>query len=369
MLFNILKTDKKGWIVRLISCFIFFVLINTGLNVYFKGKEAQFYNTRTGMRMKYFNSFELEAAVRRVAEDPGPKVVVLGDSFVWGTGVNENQTFSAELQKYLDRKVKGRKYHVYNLAIPASPAADVYAVLKKVGPLKPDLIILNTNYFFFSISEPAVHSNYPWLTANFADEPDRDKLMAKLNIMTPEFRLGELVRKAVPLYRYREEINLKLIGTNKPQARFSDILNSVVLKTRHLFGLEKNWSPKTGKEAAENLAWGYSSIPITPDRANYIYSEKIADYLDKNLLKAAVFITPHNANVVGKFLSQEGYKKNNQIIKDIFSHRNFPVFDYETRLDDNLQTDNVHLSVRGSQEFARLLGDDIFPLLNLTEDR
>ena len=344
------------------------MLINAGLSFYFKGKEAQFYNARTGIRMKYFNPFELEAAVQRVAGDSGPKIVVLGDSFVWGTGVNENQTFPAELEKYLAQKIPDRKYRVYNLAIPASPAADVYAVLKKVGPLKPDLIILNTNYFFFSISEPQVHSNYPWLAANFADEPDRDRLVAKLNTMTPEFRLGELVRKSLPLYRYREEINIKLIGTNKPQTRFDDILNSVVLKTRYFFGLEKNWKPEAGKADAENLAWGYSTVPVTPDRANYIFSVKIADYLDKNRLNAAVFITPHNADVVGRFLEQEGYRKNNKIIKDIFLNRKFSFFDYENRLDDSLQTDNVHLSAGGSGEFARLLGNDIIPLLKQTEE-
>ncbi len=364
MSFYLLPTDKRGWVVRLGAGLLFFVLINAGLAFYFAGKETDFYMSRSGLRMKYFNRYEIDAAVKRVARDPGPKIVVLGDSFVWGTGVNENQTFSPELQIYLAGKLPGRTYRVYNLAVPASPAADVYAVLKKVGPLKPDLIILNTNYFFFSISEPEVHSNYPWLTANFADEPDRELIVAKLNVMTPEFRLGELVRKTVPLYRYREEVNIKLLGTNKPQEKFNAFLNTAVFKLRHTFGLEQGWQPKVNKAAGENLAWGYSAIPITPDRANYIFSAKIAAYLEKNRLNAAVFITPHNAKVVGKYQQQEGYQKNNRIIKNIFLNRSFSFFDYEDRLNDSLQTDNVHLSVQGSKEFARLLGDDIIPLLD-----
>lgn len=362
-----IKTDKKGWIVRLVSCLLFFLAFNAFMGIYFKGKEVRFYNARLGQRMKYFNQYELDAAINRVAKDQGPKILVLGDSFVWGTGLSDNQTFSAELEKYLAGRIKGKKYHVYNLSIPASNAADVYAVLKQAGPLKPDLIILNTNYFFFSAAEPLAHMNYLWLTANLSDEPDRNRLIQRLNIFTPEVRLGEIIRRNLPLYRYREEINIKLFGTNKPQNKFTERLNSGVLSLRWRLGLEKKWKPKPGKETGESLGWAYSPNPVTPDRANYIFSEKIAAYLKNNRLNAAIFVTPHNANVVGKFMAAEGFKKNNQVISDIFTKQNLPLFNYEERLGDNLQSDHVHLSREGSTVFARLLADDITPLLAKTE--
>lgn len=362
-----LHTDKKGWIVRIASCLIFFVLVNIGLAAYFSGRETGFYAARTGLRMKYFNKYELEAAVEKVAKDRGPKIVVLGDSFVWGTSVDEKETFSVRLEQYLADKTGEKRYHVYNLGIPASNAADVYAVLKKIGPLKPDLIILNTNYFFFSVSERLVHMNYPWLVENLQDEPDKNQLIGKLNIMSTEFRLGELVRQYLPLYRYREEINIKLLGTNKPQNIFSDALNTLVLKTRYLFGLESAWKPEPDQETGDKLGWAYSPEPVTPDRANYVYSVRIADYLNENKLNSAVILTPHNNKVVGHFMEAEGFKKNTQIIEDIFVQKDIPFFAYEDRLDDKYHNDHIHLSPEGSVYFASLLGDDVLPYLKSEE--
>lgn len=369
MNYNLLQSDKKRWIIRIVSCLLLFILMNLFLVFYFGGKEAGFYNARNGLRMKYFNPYELDAAVTRVAQDKGHKVVVIGDSFVWGTGVNEDQTFSAELQKFLDGRLSGKKYTVYNLAIPASNAADVYGVLKKVGPLNPDLIILNTNYFFFSVAERLVHMNYPWLTASFKDESDSQKTLPKLNVITTEYKIGEIVRKVIPLYRYREEINIKLLGSNKPQAVFSNVLNSLILKIRYKFGLEQDWKPQADDKTAESLAWAYSPDPVTPDRANYIYSDKIAVYLKDNHLNSAVFVTPHNAKVVGRFMAAEGFKANSKIITNIFTRYSLPVFEYENRLDDRLQADHIHLSPEGSKEFAKLLGKDIIPLLKKMEDK
>lgn len=368
MTYNWLKTDKVGWIVRITSCLIFFAFINVFLLWYFAGREADFYNARAGLRMKYFNKYELEAAVQKVAQDKGPKIVVLGDSFVWGTGVDEKETFSERLEQYISKKTGSKHYNVYNLGIPASNAADVYAVLKKVGPLKPDLIIVNTNYFFFSVSERLVHMNYPWLVENFKNEPEKDKLINSLNIMTPEFRIGELVRRAIPLYRYREEINIKLLGTNKPQNKFSDILNSLVLKGRWTLGLEKNWKPKIGKESGEKLAWAYSPDPVTPQRANYVFSDKIAAYLKKNNLNAVILLTPHNNNVVGKYMEAEGFKKNSKVIKNIFTQKDLPFFEYEDRLDDRYHADHIHLTSEGSKVFAELLGKDVLPYLDGSEE-
>ena len=72
------------------------------------------------------------------------RVAVLGDSFMFGVGVQADETFSAVLEKLLNRSSEGpKKYQVYNFGVNSfSPLLEYIYIKREVIEYKPDLVIL-----------------------------------------------------------------------------------------------------------------------------------------------------------------------------------------------------------------------------------
>lgn len=80
---------------------------------------------------------------------PGPKppgtmrVVVLGDSFTQGYGVEEEQAYPRRLERLLDTREPARRHEVVNLGVPGACPLDYVAHLRDVGlGYDPDLVLV-----------------------------------------------------------------------------------------------------------------------------------------------------------------------------------------------------------------------------------
>ncbi len=71
------------------------------------------------------------------------RIVVLGDSIVFGQGVDEEDTLSRLLEKKLEEGAPGIDWQVINAGVRAYNSANYRVLLKeKILPLKPDLLVL-----------------------------------------------------------------------------------------------------------------------------------------------------------------------------------------------------------------------------------
>jgi hypothetical protein len=105
---------------------------------------------RLGMRSDEFDP-KKPALVRRI--------VVLGDSIAFGWGVEQDQTFSALLEKRLNRR-SGRHFEVVNMAVSGYSTRDEVALFMRRGAdLDPDLVVME--YF---LNDPEIEPVQP-LTA------------------------------------------------------------------------------------------------------------------------------------------------------------------------------------------------------------
>ena len=87
-----------------------------------------------------FNRFGYRgSAPQNLAKDNRRRVLVLGDSYTLGWGVNDDETYAAALQRHL-----GDGYEVINAAYRGGVSSDCYyAYLKKEGlSLRPDVVVL-----------------------------------------------------------------------------------------------------------------------------------------------------------------------------------------------------------------------------------
>jgi hypothetical protein len=70
------------------------------------------------------------------------RIVVLGDSFTWGAGVDFDDAYPQRIERALSRR-PGRSAEVVNLALPGFKTDDELAVLEKQGfAYAPDLVLL-----------------------------------------------------------------------------------------------------------------------------------------------------------------------------------------------------------------------------------
>lgn len=106
-------------------------------NHYFNLKKYKFRTNRLGFRIADNIAFEKNEDVFRV--------VVLGDSIVFGYGTIEAFTISSRIEQYLNRyNIPGKKnVQALNLAVPGYNMTQYLAVLKKYGlKYKPDVIVV-----------------------------------------------------------------------------------------------------------------------------------------------------------------------------------------------------------------------------------
>lgn len=77
-------------------------------------------------------------------KQPGTwRIACLGDSYTFGYGVNDDETWPAALQRELDRAPSDRRIEVMNFAVPAYETEQEIALLEKhVMHFEPDVVLL-----------------------------------------------------------------------------------------------------------------------------------------------------------------------------------------------------------------------------------
>lgn len=89
------------------------------------------------------NSLGYRDLERALAKPPGvERLVVLGDSFTWGAGVDFDDVYPQRLERALSRR-RGRPVEAVSLALPGFDTDDELAVLETQGfSYEPDLVLL-----------------------------------------------------------------------------------------------------------------------------------------------------------------------------------------------------------------------------------
>jgi len=153
----------------LCSLFFFFLIIEIGIRIFVKDKRHYFPHPRFLYELDEHRGYKLAKNFRGVFRDPqneyiaradtnsiglrdyeyGEKgentfrILVLGDSFTFGAGVEFEETFVRQLETILREKNRNRKYEVINAGVLGYGTDQEYYFLKEWGfKLKPDLVIV-----------------------------------------------------------------------------------------------------------------------------------------------------------------------------------------------------------------------------------
>ncbi len=162
-------------------------------------------------------------------KQPGkPRIMVIGDSFTFGMGVNHEDAYPTQLQNILDRKK--RPSEVINCGVVAHDMWQYNEMLlRKALPYRPDLILLGLYQDDIRTSIPPFTGAGGYAGKNYFEREARDGFMSRFslwNLLTNVNALIEYKYRSHRGYTYvkRIEERKKKIGPSNPTNEYYRIM-------------------------------------------------------------------------------------------------------------------------------------------------
>ncbi len=181
------------------------------------------------------------------------RILFVGDSYTFGLGVKEENTFSSVVKKLLNQKIKDKGFETLNAGVPATGPGYDYLFIKNTGlSLKPDVIIVG---FYMQNDIPDMISHH-W-------NKDKYGLPTKIVSKSVHVEQGKLLPINTPL-KYSVPI----------------------LKHSHLFSLLTDLLPTEYTDPTiRNDEATKQDLIITPETCLYKYNCHTLDELKKDTKK------------------------------------------------------------------------------------
>lgn len=369
----------------------FFVIVNLLLLAGVKWYYA-YHNSRVKFGYRLPDKFvlirkELPAVFHLIEKDRSKydiNVIMLGDSVSYGAGsqVKPNENIGRYLEDDLTRALPGKKVKVWNLAIPGSKPGDLYFVYRKALELKPDLIVANFNYIFYTPSNIKSPVVFKWLVGDFDQDGRYRAPVESLLCPNLEHRLEYLAGQYIPVYRYRDLVNA-LVFKDYPGKKFQAYANGTIVRLERLFavapayptvssattagnGPKKNeWFYQDWSVKLPTIAYMYNNTPIdTATNPAYLFTRQIIKEAQASGTPAVFFLAGQNHRLLHGLIDNKEYVENNRKIDQLFAEQQASYINFDNRIPDWFFTDNVHLTAPGNQLVARNLTGLVLAELN-----
>ncbi len=296
-----------------------------------------------------------------LVEQDGRKVVFLGDSVVYGSGVpEEGQTIPSYFASYIQMLLPDEDIKVYSFSLKGCTPVDATRILEYVVDARPDLVIYDINIGWFASQTETGHQQ---LTQLSSAEPIRQDVSADQQNQSGNERienvLGQVVNEYWSLYRYRIFLNYLLFG--EP---IRDILmaeGKIAEKTtmeEELFQ-EDQFKPWYEKDFSFLKANSGKLGLCTLDASNphWNYYNQFMETLHSNQINAVFFTVPRNRTLYLKYglLDEKVFAfKQNQLI-DVARRNGITTYDFTFSVKDDYFTDTIHMTKEGNQAVAKML--------------
>jgi lysophospholipase L1-like esterase len=301
----------------------------------------------------------LEAKLDYLKHFGGYKVVLLGDSIIYGAVLREHgdhQWREHNLANVLTRRIRmdfpDRDVLVMNLGMNGAVPGDIEVLAHLLDDGCPDLVVLDISLRSFSedFSLPAERLSRPWL-AELEDQdavPNRQSHASCL-----EHGLKKFLMQQWAIYRYRDFLQLRLLG-KQPGEALRDLHEHIDQTLR---------SPNATAENSEDefiLAMKarqrYQSIHLRPDHAQRQALEGLLTHLSQRKQKTVVFYAKENPQTITSLIDQREYAELIDCLEKIIISTAGPETRYLRSLAElgpERFLDHVHVDGRGYEILAK----------------
>lgn len=316
----------------------------------------------------------LYAKLDEVRRFEGAKVVLLGDSLVFGRTMRDHgdrdwqkHTLDVQLQEHLRERFPYRPVMAVNLGMNGVLPTDLDQLVRIIAPLKPDLVVLDVSLRAFSRDFDAQEQQQtrPWL-ASMRLTPEGRYVVATGDAGIDD-RLRDSAVNNLQLYRIRDFVRSVL---------FDGEPSRLVLALR---GQLDNWL-KTGPFAAAPQVDGafddivllmrararYNSVDLAADNPQRQAIERTLQRLTEAGQKTLVFYATENPEVLPDLMDGDKAGALRRELAQIVTSRLPPNSAYIGPLDIFRPAnflDHVHLTAEGYRMLAARIGERAEALL------
>lgn len=314
------------------------------------------YQDRMNYELVKNNTRQIDFLLDKIAlqiknQDLHDYVIILGDSVAFSGPGPADQSIGAELAR--DLQQDDRKTAVFNLAMPAMQAGDLYTMLLKLDEhgISTDKVIINIIYAGFAERAPDPAIVF-WLQRDLArlDPASYQHILPNLKAngvdlkLTPAVELNRFITGNLALFRYKDLLQSAVLPQDL--ARPFEVLPDT-----------RPWYEKPGlKKALQTPAYehGFSAKPFEMSAQNlqiYFLDKIIAHQHGRQTLFFMAAVNPE----IFPQVAEPGYRENLQRIKAYFSEKQALYIDFHGQINPRWFSDHVHLTSRGYAVMARRL--------------
>lgn len=269
-----------------------------------------------------FSAAYLGRELDSIANDPR-RVIVLGDSVLWGYRLQPNETAVAILNR------RSNCCDNFSFKIASPPDYYALALLMKARHIRPNAVILEVNQQVFNPANGAYRSLHPSVAALAEPllSPSDRGLLTPIGDSTFLEAVGQSISL---LYAMRSDVDETLY----PKAD--------IVAVAH---------PSTAAFEGE-----YDLTPLDEHNIGVHFLEEAAAVFEDEHVPVIAFMTPANHALLHDYIDGPEYRSNGVFLQRILRERGAKVLDLDRGFPSQEFFDNVHLTAAGQRRLAAILG-------------
>lgn len=280
-----------------------------------------------------------EVIARRISNDSGSKIVFIGDSQMYGSGVlNENESVPGHFRSLS----KGNKMHIYNLAGKGYGPGEVFYQLNYLKGQKIDILVYNLSLSWLNRTKFTENNGIGVLSGFKPLEPEDRR-------RTPEEFIANISHQWY-LRAHKNYIKyelMKTLGKNGPP--------DLDLATKN---------PNLDNPATLKKLIGENFGGTEINDSNMAMLNKTLNQLDdlsKHGTKVIIYVSPQNKPIFERIdkWNANGVKRNVAKVKKLVESHGFEFYNFVESIPGQYFIDSIHMDSNGNRILAGRLNEII----------
>lgn len=287
-----------------------------------------------------FSAAYLNRAIARIGSD---RLVVLGDSVLWGYRLRASESAASI--------VGASGIPTVNLAFEGGSLPNTYAVLRLMqrAGVRPRAVLFNVNLKEFNPADsaydrlsPAVETSvWPALSAG------EQRLLRRTQSDAFEARATASLSRAWALFALRNDLRGALFGE-------ADAVTAVRRTVNRLSG-ETARAERLHVPTPDRFLGTYDLSALTGANVEVAYLRATAALLRRERIPAVAVLTPVNHRLLHELIDVPAYEAQRRYLRAILEQQGVRVVDYDHAFAAADFFDNDHLTAPGNRKFAAML--------------
>jgi len=283
------------------------------------------------------------AYFERVVDDAGAKdarVLIVGDSAIWGYHLYTNESLGSRLALLLPSE------RVLNLSIQGGSPVNTYVAISEAlrRGLRPRLVVFNLNLKEFDPED----RSYDRILPAFAPAARRLSSTDQKSFIYQaggETRTARFVERFWALYRYRVDIRQSVFGDADFASRIASFASTLTGRTAREDALN---APTPDKYLG-----AYDLTPLGSDNISLQYTRETLRLLKDRGITAVVYLTPTNHGLLHDTIDVPEYDANLRALGRVARSYGARLYNLDRAFPQKAFIDNDHLDAAATAALAQ----------------